>query len=361
MAMHSGIGLSKILILVGAGYTGSIVLKNGRLSDILADLQTLLKDKPRDDGGTDSDYSDVLAAQVRRLAMEVRQLASSRSVTILNGDSSAMGSVASLAVPAAALGALGYGYMWWKGLSFSDLMYVTKRNMANAVESLTKNLEDVTAALAAAKRHLTQRIENLDGKLDEQKEMSKLIKDEGGKIDTLEDKQDFANSGIYYLLRFVSEKDGRKVPEFLQFFGMPAIDGSSCPSQAEPSIQQACTQPSQAFESDVHKSEERSVLKSQHLTTVILQDVPKPSNKRGLLGSNLKGLTDALELSLAVNESKTSAKMQNNTDSLDMTQKALVSCIGTLLLINPVDSMAWGTTESMLLDAKNNVDNARED
>lgn len=30
----------------------------------------------------------------------------------------------------------------------------------------------------ATKRHLTQRIENLDGKLDEQKEMSKLIKNE---------------------------------------------------------------------------------------------------------------------------------------------------------------------------------------
>ena len=30
----------------------------------------------------------------------------------------------------------------------------------------------------ATKRHLTQRIENLDGKLDEQKEISKLIKNE---------------------------------------------------------------------------------------------------------------------------------------------------------------------------------------
>ena len=73
----------------------------------------------------------------------------------------------------------------------------------------------------ATKRHLTQRIECLDGKMDEQKEISKLIKNEvfevredisqigfdidaiqkmvsglEGKIKSLEDKQDFANAGL---------------------------------------------------------------------------------------------------------------------------------------------------------------------
>lgn len=37
-----------------------------------------------------------------------------------------------------------------QGLSFTDLMYVTKRNMTNAVSSLTKNLEQVSAALAVS-------------------------------------------------------------------------------------------------------------------------------------------------------------------------------------------------------------------
>ncbi|KAF8399422.1 hypothetical protein HHK36_015287 [Tetracentron sinense] len=243
MAMQTGIGFSKLLILVGAGYTGSIVLNNGQLSDILGNLQSLVKgfEKSRDPSNTDnSDYSDAVAAQVRRLAMEVRQLASGRQITVLNGNSSQIGNITSLAMPAAALGALGYGYMWWKGLSFSDLMYVTKHNMANVVSSMTKHLEQVSAALAATKRHLTQRLENLDGKLDEQKEISKLIKNEvtdvradlsqigydldslqrmvsglDGKICSLEDKQDFANVGLWYLCNFVDGKDV-KMPEILQ-------------------------------------------------------------------------------------------------------------------------------------------------
>ncbi|XP_057951550.1 uncharacterized protein LOC131146180 [Malania oleifera] len=241
MAMQSGIGFSKILILVGAGYTSTILLKNGKLSDVLGELQSLVKGMEKSgDQSADSEFSDAIAAQVRRLAMEVRQLASARQITVLNGNSGQIGNITSFVMPAAALGALGYGYMWWKGLKFSDLMYVTKRNMANAVSNLTKHLENVSEALAATKRHLTQRIENLDGKLDEQMEMSKLIKNEvtdvradlsqfgydldalqrmvsglDGKICELEDKQDLGNVGVLYLCNLA---DGRKMkmPEVLQ-------------------------------------------------------------------------------------------------------------------------------------------------
>ncbi|RWR80574.1 hypothetical protein CKAN_00922000 [Cinnamomum micranthum f. kanehirae] len=301
MAMQSGVGLSKILIIAGAGYTGAIVLKDRHLSDILRDLLEILsRSKPKSEDGNAhfSDDKDVLD-QVRRLAMEVRQLATARPITVFNGESSQLGSIASLAMPAAALGALGYGYMWWKGLSFTDLMYVTKRNMANAVSSLTKNLEQVSAALAATKRHLTQRIENLDGKLDEQKEMSKLIKNEvtevradisqigydletlqklvnglDGKICTLEDKQDFANAGVWYLCQYAGVKD---------------------PKMAE-----------------------------------YMQALPKPNNKRGFLGFNetnsLKGLqqlADAMEPG-NTDMSKTDMIMKNDVGALSRT--ASVKC-----------------------------------
>ncbi|XP_052184815.1 uncharacterized protein LOC127796619 [Diospyros lotus] len=243
MAMQTGIGFSKILILVGAGYTSTVLFQNGKLSDVLGDIQSLVKGfekKGNSSSEGDSDHSDAIASQVRRLAMEVRQLASARQITVLNGNSGQIGDITSLIVPAAALGALGYGYMWWKGFSFSDLMYVTKRNMANAVSNLTKHLEHVSEALAATKRHLTQRIENLDGKLDEQVGISKLIKNEvtdvrtdlsqigydldalqrmvsclDGKIGSLEDKQDFANMGVLYLVNFVDGKK-MKMPESFQ-------------------------------------------------------------------------------------------------------------------------------------------------
>ncbi|RVW70069.1 hypothetical protein CK203_060900 [Vitis vinifera] len=50
--------------------------------------------------------------------MEVKQLASARQITVLNGNSGQIGNITSLAIPAATLGALGYGYMWWKVVSY---------------------------------------------------------------------------------------------------------------------------------------------------------------------------------------------------------------------------------------------------
>ncbi|TYI92435.1 hypothetical protein E1A91_D02G070700v1 [Gossypium mustelinum] len=85
MAMQTGVGLSKILILAGAGYTGTVLLKNGKLSDILGELQSLVKGLEK--SGEQADDSDALLAQVRRLSTESRQLASARQITVLNGDS----------------------------------------------------------------------------------------------------------------------------------------------------------------------------------------------------------------------------------------------------------------------------------
>lgn len=251
MALTAGLGLSRVLLIAGAGYTGSIVLRNGKLSDILGELQEILKDKKGENSGSGSDQDDAIAKQVRRLAMEVRQLASARPI-VIGGES---GNLTSWIVPVATLGALGYGYMWWKGISFSDLMYVTKSTMANAVSNMTNHLEQVSAALAATKRHLTQRIENLDGKLDEQKEISREIKSEvanasgkisnigfelnslqelvsglDGKINAIEYKQKFTCDGVMYLCQFVHEKGGGG-PDFLKdapkLTGKPRYAGST--------------------------------------------------------------------------------------------------------------------------------------
>ncbi|KAK8484353.1 hypothetical protein V6N13_042405 [Hibiscus sabdariffa] len=236
MAMQTGVGLSKILILAGAGYTGTVLFNNGKLSDLLGELQSLVKGLEKSDD--QSDDSEALLAQVRRLSTEIRQLGSARQITVLNGDSGVK--LTSLVVPAATLGALGYGYMWWKGVSFSDLFWVTKRNMALAVENLTKHLDSVSDALSAAKNHLTQRIQNLDDKMETQKEISKNIQESveearmnlsnieydldalqrmisglDGKIGSLEYKQDLANAGVWYLCNMVGGKKA-KMPEALQ-------------------------------------------------------------------------------------------------------------------------------------------------
>ncbi|KAI9126318.1 hypothetical protein K1719_002739 [Acacia pycnantha] len=249
MALQSGIGFSKILIIAGAGYTGTILMKNGKLSDLIGELQGIIKglEKSGDQSDGDSEYADAIATQVRRLANEVRQLASNKPITVLNGSTGQMGNVSSLVVPAATLGALGYGYMWWKGISFSDLMYVTKRNMEKAVADLTKKLQHASDVIADAKKHLTQRIQNLDDKMLKQNELARSIKDDVAgvrntitdfhddlgilqqtvetldeRLATLSWKQDYANYGLDYLINFVNGKSGKK-PEFLQ--GQPKLPG----------------------------------------------------------------------------------------------------------------------------------------
>ncbi|KNA25532.1 hypothetical protein SOVF_003590 [Spinacia oleracea] len=237
MAMQAGLGVSRLLLLVGAGYTGTVLVKNGKLSDIIGELQGLVKGLENSDDSANADSE--IAKQVRKLAQEVRNIASSRQITVVNGGSGGT-DFSSLILPAASLGALAYGYMWWKGLSFSDLMYVTKRNMATAVANLTANLDNITDRLSKVKLHLTQRIENLDGKVDEQREMSKQIKDEvcktrseidnvnsqlyalkdtvnslGKDMESFEAKQMLTLSGVKYLCDYV---DGRtsKAPKISQ-------------------------------------------------------------------------------------------------------------------------------------------------
>ncbi|THG21401.1 hypothetical protein TEA_008497 [Camellia sinensis var. sinensis] len=317
MALQTGVSTSKVLILVGAGLTGSVILRSGQLSDLISQLQELIKGVNEVEISPDKYDSALLAAQIRQLAQEIRELTVACPITIFNGNSNSTssglddkssiltwqrnalrliwqrnlpegfvflfsieidlekkcmdlksgaqyhpcygvlleefhisnmlacfcvrtGSATSYLLPAAALGAMGYCCMWWKGWSLSDVMFVTKHNMANAVATVSKQLEHVSEALASTKRHLTKRLENLDWKLDEQKETSKLIANDvsevksnlnqigydieiinqmvsglEGKIELLESKQDTTNSGLWYLCQLAGGmKDGLSTKPF---------------------------------------------------------------------------------------------------------------------------------------------------
>ncbi|XP_056853000.1 uncharacterized protein LOC130502248 isoform X3 [Raphanus sativus] len=264
MAVQAGVQTSKVLILLGAGVSGSIVLRHGRLSDLIAQLQELLKGAEGVES-TPFSYkydSAALAAQIRQLANEIKELSTINPVTIFNGDSNNSG-YASYLVPAAAVGAMGYCYMWWKGWSFSDAMFVTKKNMANAVASFSKQLNDLQESLAvkkkredifskrpllviyiilvydfvyllmqSTKKHLSKELSKLDWKVEEQTEISKMILSDvtdvkssisqlgfdfqqinemisgiEGKIDSLESKQDVTLSGLWHLCQIAGVKD----------------------------------------------------------------------------------------------------------------------------------------------------------
>lgn len=229
MALQTGMGLQKILMLAGLGYTGTILIKDGKLPELLRELQSLVERLSK--SGEQDNFTDAIKDQLNRLKIECHR-ASSGQIFVRNENSG--GNATSLMIPAATLGALGYGYMWWKGLSFADLMYVTKKSMATAVSNLNKHLESVTEALTVAKKHLTQRIQNLNDKVEKQNEISKDIRKNveeacddlfkvehnlkdlqnmiyclDGKIDSLADKQDVTNIGMYLLCNFVDGKKGR--------------------------------------------------------------------------------------------------------------------------------------------------------
>ncbi|KAL6135166.1 hypothetical protein ACLB2K_067394 [Fragaria x ananassa] len=174
----SGVSTSQVLVLVGAGLTSSIILSSGKLSDLLAQLQELCKGVNEVEILPEKFDSSILRAQIQQLSEEIRELSQltlSGPVTIYNGNSDSGGSYVSYFIPAAALGAMGYCYMKWKGWSFSDVMYVTRHNMANAVATVSKQLETVHETLAITRRHLTKKLEELDWKVEEQRETTQLI------------------------------------------------------------------------------------------------------------------------------------------------------------------------------------------
>ncbi|XP_024009005.1 uncharacterized protein LOC18994371 isoform X2 [Eutrema salsugineum] len=238
MAMQAGVQTSKVLILLGAGVSGSIVLRHGRLSELIAQLQELLQGA---EGVESTPYkydTALLAAQIRQLANEIKELSMINPVTIFNGDSNSNG-YASYLVPAAAVGAMGYCYMWWKGWSFSDAMFVTKKNMANAVASVSKQLNDLSETLASTKKHLSKELAKLDWKVEEQTEMSKMILSDvtdmrssisqigfdfqqindmisglEGKIESIESKQDVTLSGLWHLCQVAGVKDSTSTKVF---------------------------------------------------------------------------------------------------------------------------------------------------
>ncbi|CAN6703693.1 unnamed protein product [Malus baccata var. baccata] len=110
------------------GLTSLIVLRNGRLSDLIAQLQDILEGVNEADILPEKFDNAVIKAQIPQWAREIRELTSSRPVTIYNENSSSSGNYASYLVPLAALAAMGYCYMWWRDWSFSDVISVEALN-----------------------------------------------------------------------------------------------------------------------------------------------------------------------------------------------------------------------------------------
>ncbi|XP_078169631.1 uncharacterized protein LOC144564018 [Carex rostrata] len=241
----------KIVLAVSAAIIGSAITNeagasgikdifSGAFSGAFKVLKYLQHDKESPKSSTSSKpKTDSLLDQVNNLRQELQQLASSRSITIVTTSSG--GRVTFNRVTAiVVVGTVGYLYIRWKGWKISDMMFVTKRGLADASAAVGKQLEQVQSSVVAAKRFLSTRIDRVDIRLDECKEISEATRDEvkglhgditafhedmqsvhlvvqtlETKLGRLESSQDMTTRGISELCKFASRLEQDRNSEML--------------------------------------------------------------------------------------------------------------------------------------------------
>lgn len=254
--------IGKLVIVVGAGIAGSVLANErqfSKVSDFFSGAFKVIRKHLKEDESQSKEASNdnSLMAQVNSLRQELKMLASSRSITVVTGNSQS--GATTYAVPVIVIGVAGYGYIWWKGWKLSDMMFATRRSLSEACSSVGKQLEQVSQSMTAAKRHLSSRIDRVDNGLDQCAELNAATKNEvyeirgdlkhigfdvesvqravqglEFQIGRIEGKQNLTNQGVYHLCQFVHKLEERKHTEPLQVSSSskPALENSRAVSNA---------------------------------------------------------------------------------------------------------------------------------
>ncbi|XP_004140537.1 uncharacterized protein LOC101217504 isoform X1 [Cucumis sativus] len=237
------IPFGKITILVGAGIVGSVLAKEGRLpyvQDFVSGaFKIALRRISRDDSSTSKTKprNDSLMAQVKSLREELQMLASNRQMTIVTtgGRGGRKYGVIILVV------VVGYGIIWMKGWKLPDMMFATKRSLADACTSVARQLENVYSSIAATKRNLSSKMDSVDKSLDEtldvttdtQEQVSELrgrsetfgrdiksvhhaVQTLENKLCTFEGKQDRTYEGVKKLCNYAIDLENKRTAERTQ-------------------------------------------------------------------------------------------------------------------------------------------------
>ncbi|GJR34843.1 mediator of RNA polymerase II transcription subunit 1 like protein [Tanacetum coccineum] len=246
--------LGKLTIIIGAGLVGSVLAKEGRIPgvfDIFSGANKVLKILKTDDKPTSSSkpVNDSLLQQVNSLRQELQLLASNRPLTIVTSNNSGGANKYSIIIIVAVTG---YGYLWWKGWKLPDMMFATKRSLADATNAVAKQLETVYSSLATTKRHLSSRIDRVNCSLDEFAEITAATQDEvhelhttvkaldvqavharvstlESKLNRIELKQDDTNIGVARLLRTALTLENQA--------SMDRIQGDPSSSSSRPALE----------------------------------------------------------------------------------------------------------------------------
>ncbi|XWS63891.1 hypothetical protein CRYUN_Cryun06bG0140200 [Craigia yunnanensis] len=235
--------LGKLTILVGAGIVGSILVKEGRMSNVSDFVSGAFKFAFRQLKHDDSTPSvnkprnDYLMAQVNSLRQELQILASNRPIAIVTGRGAGTNKYSIIIVVVV----VGYGYVWWKGWRLPDMMFATRRSLSDARDAIAKQLETVYSSISATRRHLSSRIEGVDNRLDEVADVNATTQDEvsllqdksmmlnsnvqsvryvvqtlESKIDRIKGKQDMTNEGVNWLCDYAQTMEQNRSTDRLQ-------------------------------------------------------------------------------------------------------------------------------------------------
>lgn len=246
--------LGKLTLILGAGIIGSVLAQEGinaNYSDyILIPVKFAWKTLRKTDSPPSSakPRNDSLMAQVRDLQKQLQEISVNGPVMVYAGSRSG---AKTFGIPALSVVVVGLGCMWWKGWKLSDLMFATKRGLADACSSVAKQLDQVTSSVSDARRHLSHRIDRVDVNLDECLDLTAGTRDEVSqlrgdmtvfsvdvesvhravqsletKIGRIEEKQDFTTDGVRALCEFVQTMENGRTTASIQEspFSRPAIE-----------------------------------------------------------------------------------------------------------------------------------------
>ncbi|KAM5568267.1 hypothetical protein ABKV19_016031 [Rosa sericea] len=221
--------LVKVGILVGAGILGSYLAKEGRVSDVVSGAFKIAWKQMRDDKSK--------TPSMNKIRQELQSYSSSGPVTIVTGSRTGASRYGIIIVVVVA----GYGYFWWKGWKLPDMMFATRRSLADAGKSFSKQIDGVFSSISVTRRQLSSNLDGVDRNVAESIETTvrtqqEVIELQGKtdsistdfrkvqhavltletKINRIEGKQDSTNDGVWRLCDYAKRLENSRTTERIQ-------------------------------------------------------------------------------------------------------------------------------------------------
>ncbi|XP_061998585.1 uncharacterized protein LOC133715909 isoform X2 [Rosa rugosa] len=174
---------------------------------------------------------------MNKIRQELQSYSSNGPITIVTGSRTGASRYGIIIVAVVA----GYGYFWWKGWKLPDMMFATRRSLADAGKSFSKQIDGVFSSISVTKRQLSSNLDGVDCNLAESIETTvrtqqEVIELQGKtdsistdfrkvqhavltletKINIIEGKQDSTNDRVWRLCDYAKRLENSRATERIQ-------------------------------------------------------------------------------------------------------------------------------------------------